>query len=187
VDRPAQTAHGDVRRRAAALVLAVAAVLTAFIAGRATRSTTPQHTARPADVTTTTTTPLEAAGAAALLHGLKPFVDDWGAHGSAVNIDENGVGKATWRAYKACQEDPAPPCDRNVGNVIVNGGAALFVITATDGSSADGYVLTSNDPSKVPVGPLHLELRPNDHLAFPGLGVEGGPLCGHRATWDCGA
>ncbi len=67
--------------------------------------------------------------------------------------------------------------------MIVNGGAALFVITAVNGPSADGCVLTSNDASRFPLDHLH-RTPTNDHLAFRGLRVEGGPLCGHNAVWE---
>jgi hypothetical protein len=169
-----------VRPRLLTVILVVVGVAAgAFAFGRATA---PEHnsTATPhASVTT-----MSSVGDDQALRALRPFAGDWYWHGEGVTIERDGRGTAVWRTYGWCDDTP-PPCDRSEGDLIISGGAAFFVLVRATGDSADGYVLTSSDPTSVAVGPLHIELRPGDHLSFPGLG--NGPLCGGHAVADCGA
>ena len=116
---------------------------------------------------------------------LRPFVGSWYWHGSGVQINSDGTGTATWRVYSWCGDNPTPPCDSTAGNEIIDGGNAVFLLTKVQGATALGRVVYASYGSVIPVGPLRLELKPKDHLSFPGLG--GGPFCGPKAPYDCGA
>ncbi|MFZ6002476.1 MAG: hypothetical protein ACOYXM_00950 [Actinomycetota bacterium] len=168
------------RFRVAVAVAALVLTSVGFIAGRATAPTGSP------EVNSSTTTTADAdlsAEDVQLRTSLRPFIGQWTRHGEAVHIDSDGSGTAVWRIYTVCGESK-PPCDTFDGDYIISGGAAFFILIRADESTADGYVLTSSDPATVPVGRIHLELRPDNHLMFPGLG---GPLCGPPVMADCGA
>jgi len=156
-----------------AIVAVVLALGVAFSLGRWTFPARPEPAASRAPSSTN------------LSRQLRPFVGSWYWHGSIVQVHSDGSGIASWRIYSWCGDDPTPPCDSTVGNDIIDGGNAVFLLTRVQGATALGRVVYASYGSKIPVGSLRLELMPKDHLSFPGLG--GGPLCGPRAPLDCGA
>ena len=186
-DPPCESVHHlSIRNRIVLLLIATA--LLAFALGRWTDS----HSTKQAGVARTATTRHRSSPTTwpaddpdSLPARLAPFAGLWSWHGAHANVDLQGIGVASWRTYRWCQQDPTPPCDFLDGNLIISGGAATFDLVHVDGSVAYGYVTSTSDASTLPLGPLRIELRPDDHLSFPGLG--GGPLCGPHASHDCGA
>jgi hypothetical protein len=107
-----------------------------------------------------------------------PFADTWHLHTYAVTINPDGTGYADWRTYRTCGQDP-PPCETWTGNIINDGGHATFHLTSVTGTEAQGTVDISTDPSRLPAGPLHLTLAPNDLLVING---QQPGLCGSTAS-----
>lgn len=95
---------------------------------------------------------------------LTPFAKEWGRHGMSLSLDATGHGELTWRVYRWCQEDPTPPCDRLLGNVIDPGGGAAIAFLRIDGASAHGIVIGSTDPEVVSLGPIMITLREHGTL-----------------------
>lgn len=165
---------------------AVMAIAGAFMLGRTSAPDKVSPTTAATTIPRTTTTVDDRSEfEKALDNALRPFVGDWYWHGEYVHIDDGGSGTVVWRTYTSCEDGAPAPCDRSAGNLIIDGGSATFVLVRVSGIAAEGYVLASNDTKLMPLGHLRLELRPKDHLLFPGLG--NGPLCGPNAPSDCGA
>jgi len=91
---------------------------------------------------------------------LRPFVASWYWHGSIVQVRSDGTGTASWRIYSWCGDDPTPPCDSTVGNEIIDGGHAVFLLTTVQGVTALGRVVYASYGSKIPVGYLRLTSCP---------------------------
>jgi hypothetical protein len=112
---------------------------------------------------------------------LAPFARAWSRHGMTLNLDQAGHGELTWRIYRWCQDDPAPPCDRLQNNVIDPGGGAAIAFTRVDGRTAYGVVIGSADIDTLDIGPVSLTLR-DDGTAALQQGGEPMVLCGPDFT-----
>lgn len=88
----------------------------------------------------------------------------WGRHGFNLSIGADGRAVATWRTYRWCSDDPAPPCDSFRGNEIVSGGRATIVLSTGVGSSMYGRVIESTQPDFLPLGPVALTGVDDDAL-----------------------
>jgi len=88
------------------------------------------------------------------------FARGWRRHGMTVSIDVSGRGDASWRVYKWCSDDPAPPCDERAGDTIINGGRATLIFTSLKGSTAVGRVSSSTDGRVLPNGPVSITIQP---------------------------
>src|SRR5205809_1171940 len=97
---------------------------------------------------------------------VKPFAGTWYWHGEGVSIEPDGSGRAGWRTYRRCSEEP-PPCDVERGHELISGGRAEFVVMRVRRDTAWVRVIHSTDPSRLAVGTLTIRLAPGDHLAFP--------------------
>lgn len=89
-----------------------------------------------------------------------PFAREWGAHGIGLTIAPNGQGKASWRVYQWCDDDPTPPCDRIENAEIHSGGQATFQLQRVEGDTAFGIVTATTDPTVLERGPFKLHLMP---------------------------
>jgi hypothetical protein len=68
-----------------------------------------------------------------------------------------------------------------VGNEIIDGGYATFSMQAT-GSSATGRVLSTSDPSAVPLGPFTMRLDQTKDVMYASLPLlSSSLLCGPQA------
>ena len=144
-----------------------------------TASTSSTSTATTGTTSTTSTT----------VPQLSPqFVGTWVRHGIDLQFAAGGRMTMNWRTYKVCGQTP-PPCDQWVGSEINDGGHASITLHATGPATAAGTVLTSSDPSMLPVGPVTASLDEKNDLLFvdPFPGADA-PFCGPRATDQrCGA
>jgi hypothetical protein len=181
--------HGN--RWGVALALAVA--LGACSSGGSHTST--RSKPKPAPLTSTTAAPgaagttTTAAGGApsstaapaggGAPRGLGSFVGSWSGHGRGLIITADGRGTASWRIYRLCTDDPAPPCDGTGPNGITDGGRADLTITSTSGATATGRVDATTDASFLARGPVTLELQPGDQLV---LSPGGTVFCGPSAS-----
>jgi hypothetical protein len=107
----------------------------------------------------------------------------------SLNIDGSGYGVLDWRTYTWCWQGP-PPCDFFIGDDIIDGGHADFVLMSTGPETASGRVLTSTTPAAVPLGRFTARLDPASGLLYLSFLGRDYPLCGglHSVTSDlCGA
>jgi hypothetical protein len=114
-----------------------------------------------------------------------------------LTVRPDGSATLTWRIYRWCRDDPAPPCDNLQGNLITPGGQATLDFTGQQGDIARGQVVASNDPARWPTGQtvtLTLEQYNMARLDHQGSAMQ---LCGPNfavlappevlATGPCGA
>ena len=163
--------------------IATQAPTTTAIAPTAAPTAAPTTRRSPAEPATTHA-PALATGAAALA----PFGGDWFFHGFALHI-AGQAGTATFRTYRFCGPGVAPPCDSRDGDAIVDGGRATLGLDGVDASgAAHGTVVSSTDPSTLPVGPATLTRVPQDQLSLHTSGGNDLTLCGPDApAGTCGA
>lgn len=145
-----------------------------------TSTTNTTVTTNTTDTTSTTSTPVHEP--------IGIFAGTWDRHGVDLHITPDGRATMNWRTYRVCGQQ-APPCDTWVGNVITDGGHATFGLQATDPQTATGIVLSTTDPSVLPLGPIHASVDETNDLVFlepfPGANA---PFCGPRANDPrCGA
>jgi hypothetical protein len=123
------------------------------------------------------------------------LIGTWYHHGFEVVIGADRSGSADWRVYRMCSTSP-PPCDRVVGDTIIDGGRATFTIHARPQSSNAVATMTfSTDPSTlgasgtVQVSPLLGRSGPGNEIVFPIIPDPSLVLCDRAAlpTGDCGA
>lgn len=70
-----------------------------------------------------------------------------------LTIDSLGRGDIVWRAYAFCSDIPkVSPCDRIVGNEIISGGYASFLLDRIMSDRALGRISDTNDPSTAKLG-----------------------------------
>ena len=106
------------------------------------------------------------------------FAENWRHQGLELDVKGNGHASATWRSYKWCSDDPAPPCDSMVEDRIIPGGSATFLFERKDGSTAIGRVVSSNDERVFARGPeVRLTVLPYDMATLTHLGYDT-TLCG---------
>jgi hypothetical protein len=78
------------------------------------------------------------------------FVGTWTGHARTLVVDADGSARVDYRLYRTCGTD-APPCDRIVGDSIIDGGHVTLqtqrVVTANHTSTLTATVLTSTDPT----------------------------------------
>ncbi len=117
---------------------------------------------------------------------LGPFVGTWTNHGMSVSVNSSGSGTAGWRTYSWCSAGAPPPCDSMNGDVITNGGAATFTISAVNPPGVAHAIATSNQPTTFPTGPMDLSLATNDELLVSSPGTSTITLCGPSAPSACG-
>jgi hypothetical protein len=142
----------------------------------------------------TTSAPAATIDVAAGLANLG-LVRTWYHHGFDLTIRADGSGTANWRVYRTCPDGP-PPCDRFVGNQILDGGHATFSVRPVPQSSvAVAVMASSTDPTMlgargtVQVTPVLGRQGPGREIRFPTLRDPTFVLCDDAAllTGDCGA
>ncbi len=182
----------SVWRRQSGLALSLAIIVGACSSG-GSHSTRPKTTTTSTSTTSTSSTGAGTASTSAVPPSsstaapagggaprrLSPFVGSWSGHGRGLTVAADGRGTASWRIYKACTDDPTPPCDGTGPNGITDGGRAELPLTSTSGSSASGRVESSTDPGFLAPGPVTLTLRPGDQLE---LSPGGTIFCGPSAS-----
>jgi hypothetical protein len=150
-----------------------------------------------APVTTVVTTTTVAPTVGLTETGL---IGQWSRHGLVVIIKADGTGTASWRIYRFCSDNPAPPCDAVQGNEIIDGGQAAFTIVAkprpVDGAIAS--IRTSTDPTTL-AAPGTVDVRvfrgqggPGQLIHFPTRNDPNTLLCDQAALaqpaeYNCGA
>jgi hypothetical protein len=153
----------------------------------------PRRAATTTASSTTTTVPPSTTTTAAPTTTTVPapdfrkFAGSWGHHGAWVTIDADGAGRASWRTYQWCSDDPTPPCDGIEGNYIIDGGHADFRIVSTHGEEANAVVMGSSQPGALPDGATTLSLISDHGLHIDGFSFN--DLCGedHWTIERCGA
>jgi hypothetical protein len=129
---------------------------------------------------------------------MAPFAKEWGKHGMSIKVDATGHGEGTWRVYKWCSDDPTPPCDGMINNMIDSGGHGAFVFHRVSDRTAYGTVVGSTDTESLPLGPITLTV---DDQGMAQLSQDGASeptvLCGPdylklappavQAQFPCGA
>jgi hypothetical protein len=134
-------------------------------------SAPPSAVTRPVAVASTKARPAGSSGSG-LTVGY--FAGGWSRHGEALIIGASGHGTMTFRTYRWCSQEPAPPCDALVGDSIDSGGHAAFVLTTihASGPTADGTLTTTNEP--VPVGvPVTMAVNTRDSAGPTSVTVTG--------------
>jgi len=124
------------------------------------------------------------------------LVGTWDHHGFTATINADGSGLASWRIYRWCSQEPAPPCDQMNGSTIIDGGHATFTVRAVPQSSVAVATITSSTdhstlgaPGTVQVTPVLGRSGPGKEIVFPILRDPNFILCagGAGVTGDCGA
>lgn len=148
-------------------------------------STAAPTTAAPsstAPTVTVTATPSSPATAVAGSPGI--FVGTWTGHARTLVVHPDGSARVDYRLYRTCGTD-APPCDRIVGNAIIDGGHVTLrtvqVVTAHHTSTLTATVLTSTDPTyragTSQTFTLHGDIIDSPYATF----------CDARSDGQCGA
>src|ERR1035437_6127388 len=107
------------------------------------------------------------------------------------------MADATWRIYGWCSDTP-PPCDQEVGNTIVSGGAGQLLFYKVDGLTAWANVTASTDGTTLSPGSIvALTLQPYGLAQLTRSTADPNPLilCGSttvlppdvQATNPCGS
>ena len=110
------------------------------------------------------------------------FAGLWEVHAHLLTIDSSGYGILDWRVYTSCAKGIRPPCDVMNGNEIVDGGHATLLLTAAGPASATGDILTTTDPTNVPLGAFSTRIDPVRDLLYSSLPLFAKyPLCGQKA------
>jgi hypothetical protein len=110
------------------------------------------------------------------------FAGDWYAHGAGLAIEPDGSFSLGFRIYEFCDDDP-PPCDRMVGNEIIEGGLAKGrLVRGLD--TVYALIIESTDPETFPAGRSEVVLDTSSDT----LELGGRQFCGERAEpGTCGA
>jgi hypothetical protein len=96
-----------------------------------------------------------------LAESVLPQRGDWWHHGFLLTIRDKQLATAQWRTYEwRCDQQTRRPCDRIAGDVINDGGIAQLVFSRAVGSTAEGFVVESNDPDMLAEGPVQLTFLP---------------------------
>jgi hypothetical protein len=144
----------------------------------------------PPSIAPPTTSP-PVAPAVSAVAGLGSLIGDWKGHGGGVHIGADGLGQATFRAYRLCTDDPTPPCDAMSGSTVLDGGHAQFRIKpSTVPGTATGEVTGSNDPAAFQPGfAMTVNLTSGDVMLVTSSPVaQSVAYCGSRASAGaCGA
>ena len=120
-----------------------------------------------------------------------PFAGTWYHHGIVMDIFTTGDGNFGWRTYTDCGTN-APPCDYSMGNNIIDGGYALFGLTASSPTSASGHVFETNSAQDVPIGTFTVAFDRADDMIFVSLAngqdlAMCGPSARQPTSNQCGA
>ncbi|HTL84096.1 MAG TPA: hypothetical protein VL856_02870 [Acidimicrobiia bacterium] len=171
-------------------ILAGAAVVSTFVVislAAASASAQRQSPARskPKPVTTTTTVAPTTTTVPPI--DVRKFVGNWGHHGAGITINADGTGRASWRTYSWCSDDPTPPCDGVEGNYIIDGGHADFRIVSAHGEQATAVVVGSSQPGAWPDGDTTLALISDHGLHVSTFSFTDFCSDGHWIIERCGA
>jgi hypothetical protein len=113
------------------------------------------------------------------------FVGTWDGHSRRLMVSAAGTAKVDYRLYVTCSPTSGPPCDKMVGNSIIDGGHVTLhvvrVVTAHRTSTATATVTTTSDPA-YPVGSTQTFKLVGDIIDS-----RWGTFCDAKAGGQCGA
>lgn len=145
-----------------------------------TTTAQPTTTTAPSPTTPPTTTTAPTTSTAEPTTGTSPtsFSGDWTAHCCSLKIDGAGSFQFSGRTYVFCTAGP-PPCDRIVGNEIIDGARASGTIISRSGPSAVARVTSTTDTDFISRGTVQFVYHPAHDTLTIGSGAT--PLCGPSA------
>ncbi len=116
-----------------------------------------------------------------------PFVGDWLGHGRELRVAPDGTASLDYRTYRVCGQD-GPPCDRIVGNAIMDGGHVNIRLQSASSTRATGTVTSSVDPLYPTDAQVVLTLDPQGAVDIEIDDQPFGNVCGEDAPVGyCGA
>ena len=77
------------------------------------------------------------------------FQGAWYLHGISMKVDAAGNGNLSYRIYSWCGPGVIGPCDRIVGNMILDGGHATFKLTSAPTARTGTGTITSGNQLRV--------------------------------------
>lgn len=116
--------------------------------------------------------------------GFGSFAGTWGGHGRNLEVTTGGLGVVSFRTYRSCSANLAPPCDAQDGDYIVDGGLTTFRLTSIKGDRATAQTIGGTGKAR-PTMNLQLDRTGN---VMTITGFEGAPFCSAKAPANtCGA